>query len=452
MSRDLPYPLDCVWSIEPMAARQFEQAVRSLDLAQMRMPAGFDSSAAVERRDGVAIIDVMGVLTKRPSIFQLMFNSGSTEAIREAVQDAAADVSIHTILLRIDSPGGSADGSAELADAIFNARAQKRIVAQIDGLGASLAYLIASQAETIYAGRIDRIGSIGTLLMLYDWSEFYTRQGIEAVPIATGPFKAAGAEGTEITPEQRAYFQSIIDQIQQEFSADVRRGRGFSAEKLAAVSDGRIWLAPEAKTLGLIDGIQTFDETLQQLTNNHPDSRKRSPPMSDTANQTTTPAPIQTLPPAVPPVQAIGPHPATLADLRQGCPGADNDFLVSQIEAAATLAQAQSAWMKIQSDRNAALQKQVDEAKQTAEAATKKPGVQALGTDGGSDEPGFDGDPIAAFNAAVKAKVQGGLSRQQAIRAVCVADRPLHEAYLQAANPNRPKVRSLIHERFELNR
>jgi len=139
-------------------------------------------------------------------------------------------------------------------------------VAQVDGMAASAAYYVASQTEAIYAHRMDMVGSIGTIMMMYDWHEFYEKEGIEAVPIATGKYKAAGAEGTEITEAQRADFQRIVDAYYKDFLSMVSRGRGMTATQVKELADGRVFMPGESIANGLIDGIQTFEQTLAAVT------------------------------------------------------------------------------------------------------------------------------------------------------------------------------------------
>ena len=85
------------------------------------------------------------------------------------------------------------------------------------------------------------------------------------VPIDTGFFKSAGATGTQITEEQRAEFQKIVDLYFDDFVASVVRGRGMTKAQVKAVADGRLFNAPEAKALGLIDKIQPLAVTLANL-------------------------------------------------------------------------------------------------------------------------------------------------------------------------------------------
>ena len=127
---------------------------------------------------------------------------------------------------------------------------------------ASAGYYIAAGATNIYANRMDLIGSIGTRIMLYDYSEYFNELGIKAIPIDTGEHKSAGAEGTEITEAQQAEFQRIVDGYFDDFISVINRGR--TIPDLDSLADGRVFFAADAVKNGLIDGIKSLDETLKQ--------------------------------------------------------------------------------------------------------------------------------------------------------------------------------------------
>jgi len=216
-----------------------------------------------------AIIPIQGAMVKSlPPFFEKFFGVYSTNSIRSAVQQAVANKKIQSIMLLIDSPGGSVDGTVELADVVFSARQQKPVYAQVDGLAASAAYWIASQSTKIIAGRSSLIGSIGVFTMLYDFSRAFKNAGIEAIPITTGEFKTAGIMGTPITQVQQEEYQKIVDQYYADFLNAIKRGRPqMSTKTIVDAADGRIFKADqEAITMGLIDGIGWTQEQIAKLT------------------------------------------------------------------------------------------------------------------------------------------------------------------------------------------
>lgn len=209
----------------------------------------------------VAVIDVKNVLMKPATWF-----GTSTVQLRSSIAQAASDPNVSGILLAIDSPGGTVAGTAELANDVRLAARSKPVWAQIQDLGASAAYWVASQADQVFANHETAlVGSIGTLMTAYDMSEAAKRAGVEALVFATGPLKGTGIPGTPIDEGQRAYLQGVVNALQQSFDTAVRKGRGLSAGQLETVRTGAVFPASQALGLKLIDGIQTASKTLLQL-------------------------------------------------------------------------------------------------------------------------------------------------------------------------------------------
>lgn len=209
-----------------------------------------------------AIIPVQGTLMMAAS----SMGGTSTVQLRRDVRAAAADPTVSAILLDIYSPGGAVAGTYDLAADIKAATRKKPVWAHVNELGASAAYWLASQADAIYANSpTAMIGSIGTVLTVYDVSQAAERDGIKAMVFRTGPLKGVGAPGDAITEEQAAYFQRMVNETQTHFDEAVRKGRGLSAAQLAAVRTGGVFSAAEALDKKLIDGIRSLDATLAAL-------------------------------------------------------------------------------------------------------------------------------------------------------------------------------------------
>jgi signal peptide peptidase SppA len=255
------------WAIEPSRGAALWELARGTNLAAHveESPPRPRSQAEKVNASGstVAVIRVAGVLMKQASS---MSAGTSTVQLRRDIRQAAADPDVSAILLAIDSPGGTVAGVEDLARDVQNAKARKPVWAFIDDLGASAAYWIASQAEKVFAnGRTALVGSIGTLMTVYDLSGMAEQQGIKALVYSTGPLKGAGTEGAPVTPEQSAYFQGIVNDAQSSFDAAVKKGRGLSSKQLDEVRSGAVFGAEDALSRKLIDGIQSLDATLEAL-------------------------------------------------------------------------------------------------------------------------------------------------------------------------------------------
>jgi len=158
------------------------------------------------------------------------------------------------------------------------------------------------------------------------------------------------------------------------------------------------------------------------------------PPTKNAAEPTTPPAlPIE------PMTATLQPQPAGYHDLKSALPVADAEFLASQLESNATVAQAQAAWMAEQNRRLESVRKEAEEAKTADEAAAKKPGVNTLGNGGTLQAAEGTGDPIARFDELVATKVAAGKPKARAISDVIAEYPELHEEYLAAYNAEHKK-------------
>lgn len=343
-----------VWCMAEAAFHVQWQAALQLNLAQHLLssaPAAAEKSAAeqagVTVSQGVALIPLRGSLMKQVSSLS---NNTSTVLARRKVRAAASDPQVKAILLQIESPGGTSAGTAELADDIRAASERKPVEAYIEDLGASAAYWLASQASRITANAAALVGSIGTYAVVYDFQGAAAQAGIKAHVVRAGALKGAFTPGTEITAEQLADLQRIVSQTNDFFLSAVSAGRKLPRTQVESLADGRLHLAADAKTLQLIDAVDSMENVFARL------ASLGSKRMSETPGG--------------------APQAATLAQLKAVCPAAGADFWMAQLEAGATVEQAQRAYaqqlheanQKLLAEREA-LTKQLAEADAKAKAA-----------------------------------------------------------------------------------
>ena len=261
-----------VWAMAEDRFRGLVDHVASLDLVAHvtlnQQPAAIAAASSRARGDaevvdGVAVVDLSGTLMKTVS----SLSSGtSTVNARRQIRQATDDPAVKAILLRIDSPGGTVAGTADLAGEISAAiAAGKPCYAFVEDLAASAAYWIASACTKVFSNATALVGSIGTYSTVADYSAAAAKQGVKVHVIRAGEFKGAGIPGTEITPQQLAEMQRMVNDLNAEFVSAVGAGRKLSAEAVAGLADGRLHVAKNAISFGLIDGIQSFDATLSQL-------------------------------------------------------------------------------------------------------------------------------------------------------------------------------------------
>ena len=211
--------------------------------------------------DGIAIVSLEGPLMKQWS----KYGGTSTMWARAAIRHADRNQDVGAIMLHIDSPGGTSAGTAELGDDIR--RTKKPIHAHIDDLGASAAYWAASQADTISMNRTGFAGSIGTYAVINDYSKKAEMEGVKVHVLSTGKYKGSGEPGTEVTDDQLAEWQNVVDRHFAHFASAVRSGRSQLRAKahFNAVADGRVFDSIESLEKGLVDKVESFDTALIRL-------------------------------------------------------------------------------------------------------------------------------------------------------------------------------------------
>lgn len=171
------------------------------------------------------------------------------------------DAEIGTIVLDIDSPGGSSVGVSEFAQKIFAAREKKRIVSIANPLSASAAFWLSSSATESYVMPSGMVGSVGVYMMHVDYSEMLKQDGIAVNFISAGEKKTDGNAFQPLSDTARETYQGIVDEIYDSFVSDVARNRNVSGDVVKEqFGKGSIVTAKGALQAGMVDGILTLDD------------------------------------------------------------------------------------------------------------------------------------------------------------------------------------------------
>ena len=218
-------------------------------------------------RDGVAIIPIHGVTGKRMNMFSQISGGASTQLIERDVKNALADSKVNSILLHIDSPGGTVDGTQNLASVIREARTQKPVMTFADGTMASAAYWVGSAADEIVAASdTTQIGSIGVVTTHTDYSKAEENEGIKTTEITAGKYKRIASSTGPLTKEGKEYLQDQVDQLYTIFVDSVAENRGTDSETvIERMADGRVFLAKEAQRRGMIDYVANLETTINNM-------------------------------------------------------------------------------------------------------------------------------------------------------------------------------------------
>lgn len=219
----------------------------------------------------IAVLPLYGVVTQRGNMMDDLCGPGSvsTQRFSASLRDALADETVGSILIDIDSPGGSVYGVEELAEEIYQARAKKTIVAIANSLAASAAYWIGASATEFYVTPGGEVGSIGVWMAHEDWSKSIEEAGVKVSLISAGKYKTEGNPYEALPADARDFMQSRVDDYYGAFTKGVARGRNVG---IAAVRDGmgqgRVLGASAALGEKMVDGIATFDEVIKKMQRN----------------------------------------------------------------------------------------------------------------------------------------------------------------------------------------
>jgi signal peptide peptidase SppA len=211
----------------------------------------------------------MASSAKKVRLKQIFFGGSSTDMLGQALQDALKSPSIGSIVLDIDSPGGTAPGVQELADQIHAARDVKFLISVANDVACSAAYWLGSQASQFACTPGGEAGSIGVFAVREDLSKAREAQGIRTSMIVSSgsPYKAEANPWEPLDPQAKAHLQGHVDSTYARFVAEVARGR--SARRSTVMSDawgkGRSLSASKAKAAGMVDTVATLRETLADL-------------------------------------------------------------------------------------------------------------------------------------------------------------------------------------------
>lgn len=215
---------------------------------------------------GYAVIPVHGVIAPRMNALSDISGGCTFEGATVALRDAVAHPGVRTILLDIDSPGGSVVGASEFARQVMAARTKKPVVACANFQMCSAAYWVGACATEVVAAPSASVGSIGVYTIHEDLTAALEQAGVKLTYISAGKFKVDGVDGQPLTDSALARLTARVDAHYARFVGDVAKGRGVTDSAVrAGYGEGTAVGADEALALGMIDRIETFDETVARL-------------------------------------------------------------------------------------------------------------------------------------------------------------------------------------------
>ena len=230
-------------------------------LAGLGMAGGGDGISGYGEKVGVITIE--GVISASGE--QALFG-GALGGVRETLEQldtAAEDDSVKAVVLRVNSPGGSAAASQEIYYEVKKLAAKKPVVVSMADVAASGGYYISLPAKKIVANQATMTGSIGVIMSLVEYHELMNKIGVDGGSITSGPYKDIASPWRELTENERKLLQSMVDNICEQFVAHVAESRGIELADARKIADGRIFTGEQALNAGLIDEIGGFNRAVE---------------------------------------------------------------------------------------------------------------------------------------------------------------------------------------------
>ena len=214
--------------------------------------------------NGVYHLPILGSMVHRGGALDAASGIQSYQAIQASLQEALDNPQVKSIMLEMDSPGGSVAGAFDLRDFIMEAKEQKPIYAYAKDTMASAAYLIGSAATKVYGSQTSSVGSIGVVAMHIDQSERNKQQGIKPTFVHAGSMKTAGNPHEPLEGEALNYLQESVNTSYEMFIDAVADARGLDKQDIRD-TEARVYRGQEAAKLGLIDGVKSYDAVMEEL-------------------------------------------------------------------------------------------------------------------------------------------------------------------------------------------
>ncbi len=212
--------------------------------------------------DRIAVIPVEGVI-----------DATMARTVNRHLKQYGEDERVKAILLRIDSPGGGVAASEEIWREVKRVKDEKKkkIIVSMSQVAASGGYFIAAPADYIYANSSTVTGSIGVIAEWVNFKDLADWAKVKPVVFKSGEFKDTGNPTRDLTDREKQYFQSLIDELYNQFVKvvlDGRQGRGpddkkLNEERVRALADGRVYTGETALANGLVDKLGNYRDALK---------------------------------------------------------------------------------------------------------------------------------------------------------------------------------------------
>ncbi|CAF0698035.1 signal peptide peptidase SppA [Candidatus Methylacidithermus pantelleriae] len=215
-----------------------------------------------DRSTKIAVVDLRGLIsTEVPGVF----GDSMVEDIALELKQAVSDPKVRGIVLRVDSPGGEVGASDTLYHEIAKTRNRKPVVVYMESIAASGGYYASLGASYIMAGDLSITGSIGVIIQTFNFHHLLDKIGVKLLTFKSGKLKDLLNPGRDVTPEEEAYVQGLVNESYQRFVELVARERKLKVDELKdRLADGRIFSGKQALEAKLVDGLGYFEDAVRK--------------------------------------------------------------------------------------------------------------------------------------------------------------------------------------------
>lgn len=246
--------------LERCASFQLPLGAKASDMSDM-LEAVFGAKQSLGKFPPFAVLPIKGVIGRNLSDLDAACGACDLEDVEEMLEECERDPAITTVILDVDSPGGTSVGVPELAKRIREC--SKRTIAFTAGDCCSAAYWLASQASEFYATPSSSVANVGCYIVYNDMSAAFAQEGVAVDVIRSGDLKGLGVPGTSLSKSQRDQLQAEVIEIADNFKADVKLVREFVQDE---DMNGQAFSGKKAAEKGFVTALTNgFDELMQTL-------------------------------------------------------------------------------------------------------------------------------------------------------------------------------------------
>lgn len=235
-------------------------------LAAFSLLAEMFKPSAASQKDAVAVIYIEGAILpgySQPSLFGA-FNAAFSGDIRKALETAAESDSVKAVVMRVDSPGGSAEASEVILNAAGRVRARKPLVVSMGDVAGSGGYYVSCGADAIFADEATITASIGVVGGKLVTTDMWDKLGVNWVGYKRGANADMLNGDKPFSESQRQLLHNYMEQVYEVFKGHVTKGRGDKLRKpIDEIAGGRIYTGKQALDLGLIDQIGGLQQAIE---------------------------------------------------------------------------------------------------------------------------------------------------------------------------------------------